>query len=390
MTRPSRIFRRLSITPDEWLGLKIQMLLVFGISTLSNIGYYGQREWRRVADEHHLQTLLRGWDGLAWYVWLLAAPALFLLVRRLPLKPGRIGRNLVWLTVGCSGVYAIVANLRYLVRLFSGFRWSPDLSQQSDWATYVHTTLYLLPMDFITLTGFVATALAVNYYLRFRQRAAEALQLEVQTAQLQSDLARAELAALRGQLHPHFLFNSFNAVAMLVRQRRNEAAVDVIARLSELLRLAMSRTGAQAIKLKDEVEFIRRYLDIEQVRFGDKLRVEIDLSPEVEAAAVPNLILQPLVENAIKHGVSQAVEPARVSVAARRRGERLAIEILNDGPAEPAPSRPGGIGLANTRARLQRFYRDDFSLELVPLAEGGMRVLLDLPWRRTPSKDSPP
>lgn len=387
MVRPAH-FLSLRPTRQEWQGLKIQMLAIFVVSTLLNIGYYGQREWRRVADEHHLQTLLRGWDGFAWYVWLAAAPALFLLVRRSPLVPGQVARSARRLALGSCVLYLFVTNLRYAIRIFSGFRWTPEISTQSDWATYVHTTVYLLPMDFFTLVGFIAVSLAVDYYLRYRQRAEEALRLEVQTAQLQSDLARAELTALRGQLHPHFLFNSFNAVAMLVRQRRNDAAVDVISQLSGLLRLAIDRTGVQEVRLGEEIDFIRRYLEIEQVRFGEKLRVGFEIGADAIEALVPNLVLQPLVENAVKHGVSRSVDPARVQISATCSEGRLRIEVFNDGPSEPVQSlgRSRGIGLKNTRARLERLFGEDYRLELLPGEAGGMRVCLDLPLRRAPSE----
>ena len=268
----------------------------------------------------------------------------------------------------------------------SGFRWAPEIDLQSDWTTYVHTTVYLLPIDLFTLLGFGAVSLAVDYYLRYRQRAEEALRLQLQTAQLQSDLARSELAALRGQLHPHFLFNSFNAVAMLVRQRRNEAAVDVISRLSGLLRRAIDRTGVQEVRLGEEIDFIRRYLEIEQVRFGERLQVEIRVEPPTLEGAVPTLILQPLVENAVKHGVARSTDPARVQITAAKRSGRLRIEIFNDGPSETGrlATHSQGIGLGNTRARLDRLFGPDYRLELHPAEGGGMLVCLELPWRPEP------
>jgi len=206
------------------------------------------------------------------------------------------------------------------------------------------------------------------------------------TAQLESDLARAELTVLRGQLHPHFLFNSFNAVASLVRQRRNESAVEIIAQLSALLRLAIERTGRQELPLEEEIDFIRRYLEIEQVRFGEKLRLDFSLDPAALDASVPNLVLQPLVENAIKHGISRRTRPGTVRLAARRVDGRLQLEIVDDGPdgspvERDAEGQRAGIGLSNTRARLEKIYGSDFQLEMTPRPEGGMRVFLDLPWR---------
>ena len=251
--------------------------------------------------------------------------------------------------------------------------------------------LFLMPMEFLTYCGFFAASFGIVYHFKYRQRGEEALQLQLRTAQLESDLARAELTVLRGQLHPHFLFNSFNAVASLVRQKRNDAAVEIIAQLSALLRLAIERTGRQELPLDEEVDFIRRYLEIEQVRFGEKLRLDFSLDPATLDAAVPNLVLQPLVENAIKHGISRRTRPGTVRLAARRVEGRLQLEVVDDGPdgssveRESGGNRQGGIGLTNTRARLENIYGTDYHLEMTPRPEGGMRVFLDLPWRLMPS-----
>ena len=256
-----------------------------------------------------------------------------------------------------------------------------------DWSHYTVSTLLLLPVDLLTYCGFFAASFAIVYHFKYRQRGEEALQLQLRTAQLESDLARAELTVLRGQLHPHFLFNSFNAVASLVRQKRNDAAVEIIAQLSALLRLAIERTGRQELPLDEEIDFIRRYLEIEQVRFGEKLRLDFALDPAALDAAVPNLVLQPLVENAIKHGISRRTRPGTLRLAARRLDSRLQLEIVDDGPGgssldrETGDGRPGGIGLSNTRARLEKIYGSDYHLEMIPRPEGGMRVCLDLPWR---------
>ncbi|HEX7631441.1 MAG TPA: histidine kinase, partial [Lacunisphaera sp.] len=245
----------------------------------------------------------------------------------------------------------------------------------------------VLPLDLLTFSGFFAVSFAVDAYYKRQRDFQQAMQLQVRAAELQSDLARAELAALRGQLHPHFLFNSFNALATLVRQQKNDAAVEIIAQLSALLRLAIDRGGLKEIPLEQEIDFIRRYLDIEQVRFGDKLRVSFALEPAAMVASVANIVLQPLVENAIKHGISLRTTPGAVRVSARREGNRLRIEIANDGPEDqrevrPAASRKPGIGLANARAQLDKIYGGDYRLELATQPSGITLVTLDLPWRR--------
>jgi len=184
----------------------------------------------------------------------------------------------------------VVAHVRYFLRGLPDLIWDEHHTWLPDIDSYTYNTFAMLPLDFLTYSGFFAVSFSVDYYFKHRQRTEEALQLQLRTAQLQSDLARAELAALRGQLHPHFLFNSFNALATLVRQQKNEAAVEIIAQLSALLRLAIDRSGLQEIPLHQEIDFIQRYLDIEHVRFGDKLRnhplLRKPFKPETLAEAV--------------------------------------------------------------------------------------------------------
>ena len=375
-------------TPEERRVYRVQLLLLFILSTLLELGFPGTREWRRVAEEEQMHTIIRGWDGLSWFTWLAAAPFMLLLIRRFPLMRGWRARDLVPLAIGCVVIYLAVTHVRYALRIFSdslgdGAFWS----RLTDFDTYTYNTFAMLPLDLLTFSGFFAVSFAVDGYYKGQRDAQQAMQYQVRAAELQSNLARAELAALRGQLHPHFLFNSFNALATLVRQHKNEAAVEIIAQLSALLRLAIDRGGLKEIPLEQEIDFIRRYLDIEQMRFGDKLRVAFVLEPAAMVASVANIVLQPLVENAIKHGISLRTTPGTVRVSAGRSGDRLRIEIANDGPEDrtevrPAGSRKPGIGLANARAQLDKIYGTDYRLELATQPSGITLVTLDLPWRR--------
>ena len=380
-----------SLSPTEKRAeLKVLILLFLAACILLSVGYYGQRELRVRMDREHVQLLLLGWDGFAWFVWLLAAPAMLILIRRFPLQRGRIRQGLPGLLLGSGAIYLAVSNLRFLLRILPNLWLPAAVDLPVDWSHYAASMLYLMPMDFLTYCGFFSASFGLVYHFKDRRRGDEVLQHQLRTAQLESDLARAELSALRGQLHPHFIFNSFNAVASLVRQKRNDSAVEVIAQLSALLRLALERTGRQELPLGEEIDFIRRYLEIEQVRFGEKLRLDFSLDPAALDVVVPNLVLQPLVENAIKHGISRRIRPGAVRLAARRVEGRLQLEIVDDGPdgspveREAGEQRTGGIGLANTRARLDNIYGSDYRLELTPRPEGGMRVLLDLPWRLMP------
>lgn len=385
-----RLFSRTVIgrlSPEERTVLKWQLLVVFVINAMLTAGFFGQREWRRIAEANNDPLIMHAWDGLPWFVWLMVAPLMLILIRRFPLVRGQLMRSLAGLAVGSVLLYLLVANLRFGLRILPDLWLRPSAQLPIDWVTYLNVMLVLLPLDFLTYCGFFAISLAIVYYFQFRQRVEETRQLQLHAARLQSDLARAELAALRGQLHPHFLFNSFNAVAALVRQKNNDAAVEIIAQLSTLLRLAIERTGLQEVPLEEEIDFICRYLEIERVRFGDKLQTELIIEEEARDAVVPNLLLQPLVENAIKHGISLRTRPGVVRLAAHRRADRLFVEIANDGPdlsvIRPTVSPPAkpGIGLANTRARLEKAFNSDYHLEITERGEGGVVVRIDLPWR---------
>jgi two-component system LytT family sensor kinase len=369
----------------------VQLLLLLVISTVLNIGFPNSREWVRIAEETQMSTIIRHWDGLAWYAWLVAAPVMLWLIRRYPLSRGRFAVNLGRIFVVSVLLYLVVAHLRYFLRLL------PDLWRGSDPSpflklhSYAYNTFGMLPLDFLIGCSFYAVSLSVNYYYQQRRQAREAIQLQLRAMQLQSDLARAELAALRGQLHPHFLFNSFNALATLVRQHKNDTAIEIIVKLSALLRMAIERSSLQKIRLEKEIEFIRQYLEIEHLRFGDKLKVEFDLEPSSLNALVPNIVLQPVVENAIKHGISLRTTPGLVRIASTVRTDRLCILVTDDGPDGPPPSHVAatagrkGIGLANARAQLDRLYGPAYRLELIKQPGGGTSVILELPLQWVPS-----
>ena len=373
-------------------ALKIQVTVTFVIITLLNAGYYWQRELRLLAIREHVQNVITLWDGFEWYTWIIAVPAALLLIRRFPLARSRLGRSLPGLLLGSFGIYLVVANARYLLRMVPNI-WLPDpLDLPWDWTVYLRTQLTLAPIDFLTYGVIFASSFAVDYYVRYRQRTREAHLLELRATQLQSELAKAQLSFLRGQLQPHFLFNAFNAIATLVRQRRNEVAVEMIAQLSALLRLTMEDTSLAEVPLERELEFVLHYLAVERIRFGDKLVVVVEAPPEVQAALVPKLLLQPLAGNAVKHAISRRTTPGTVRISARRRDGRLLIEVADDGPGAapgPPPAIRTGVGLANTRARLAAAYRDDFRMELRPRPEGGMLAHLDLPWRVAPAAAEP-
>ena len=199
---------------------------------------------------------------------------------------------------------------------------------------------------------------------------------------------RARLRALRYQLNPHFLFNTLNAVSTLIVERQNRDAERMVARLSDFLRLTLECDDAPEVPLADELDFARRYLDIEQIRFGDRLVVREDVEPATLSAHVPPLLLQPLVENAVHHGIMPREEGGTLLIEARRVGERLLLRVVDDGPGPSGQNdTDGGVGLSNTKARLQSLYGQDHCFVLQRADGGGCAVRVELPFHTHPAAD---
>jgi two-component sensor histidine kinase len=199
--------------------------------------------------------------------------------------------------------------------------------------------------------------------------------------QLEARLARAQLQSLRLQLHPHFLFNTLNTINALIGTDRH-AAERVVSGLSELLRMSLSSASEQEVTLARELELLAHYIEIQQIRFQDRLTVSFRIDPDARYALVPNLVLQPLVENAIRHGIAPRAAPGHVTVSAERRGGRLALSVVDDGVGEdPRAEHRDGVGLGNTRARLLSLYGADHRFEARGAASGGFGVHIEIPYR---------
>jgi len=214
---------------------------------------------------------------------------------------------------------------------------------------------------------------ALHYYRGLREG-------EARAGQLSAQLAQAQLQALKMQIHPHFLFNTLNSIAALLH-KDVEAADKMIARLGDFLRLTLRRSDIQTVDLGQELEFLNCYLDIEHIRFQDRLTVDIQVEPDALDVMVPNLILQPIVENAVRHGIARQTVPGRITIRALKKNNRLIVQVEDNGPGlkikENADS--SGIGLNNTRARLQQFYGADFDFNIVNAKTSGVIVTLEIP-----------
>ncbi len=226
-------------------------------------------------------------------------------------------------------------------------------------------------LGIIAYKAMVTTDYLLGFYEGYRAE-------QDRTASLEAQLAQAELRALKMQLQPHFLFNALNSISSLVLQDQR-AAVDMITYLGDFLRLTIDNDGAQEVDLARELEFLRCYLEIEQVRFRDRLRVNFAIEPETRQARVPNLILQPIIENAIKHGIAPRAAAGQIEISARRLNGHLQIRVSDNGPGLDLTSN-SGLGLSNTRERLRQLYRDDFRLLLASGEGGGTVVTLELPF----------
>jgi two-component system, LytTR family, sensor kinase len=252
-------------------------------------------------------------------------------------------------------------------------------------SSFVHTLLFLLVIGFhqayLTYWGLLGIQYGFGWYRRYEERKQEALRLELRSSQLESQLVRAHLSALKMQIQPHFLFNTLNAIVVLVRQQKGREAEEMLSRLSDLLRCVLDDVDAHEVPLRRELEYLQLYLSIEQVRFQDRLQVEIASDPGVLEAAVPHMILQPLVENAIRHGVCRSSSAGRIRIGACRVSGRLELKIQDDGPGLAAANsgQTCGIGLANTRARLSQLYGDMARLCVENEEHGGVAATVTLP-----------
>jgi two-component system LytT family sensor kinase len=219
----------------------------------------------------------------------------------------------------------------------------------------------------------LAAGFAREFFLRDQRR-------QRQAAHLQAQLAEARLDALRMQINPHFLFNTLHAVSALV-ERDPGGVRRMIARLSELLRHTIESHATDEVPLRDELAFLRRYIEIMEIRFQGRLRVDRNIADDTQDALVPNLILQPIVENALEHGVNRVAGEGQIEIAARRDGDRLVLTVRDNGPGLDVQN-AAGVGLANTRARLEQLYGDRASLELKDAEGGGVLAQITLPYRQ--------
>ena len=320
------------------------------------------------------------WQLLGWSPWVGLTPLVLLLARHFPFARAPWRRALPVHLVACTlAAAAHLAFFTYVTIRLAPF--GPDPHPRPFWEMFLGRATSQFHIDLLTYCAILGVSYAMSYYGRFREREARAAQLEAQ-------LTQAQLQALKMQLHPHFLFNTLNGIAGLVRDNRNKAAVEMLAGLSDLLRYTLENAGRQEVPLGEELDFLELYLNIQQMRFPDRLNVEMHVAPETLRALVPNLILQPLVENAVRHGVAPRTARGTVGVRAARAAGFLKLEVYDDGPGlRRGNGRAEGIGLANTRARLAQLYGADHSFSVTNRAEGGTTAALTIPFNLAAESD---
>jgi LytS/YehU family sensor histidine kinase len=303
-------------------------------------------------------------------VWAVLTLGVLAMARAFPLERGRMPRSVAMHVLAAFGFHLIATGLAQGLYEWQGLMSGSPLRGS---ALYRALVVGRLNNDLMAYASVLGLSQAVAYYRRSRER-------ELRASQLEARVAEAQLQALRMQLHPHFLFNTLHAISALMH-RDVEAADRMVSKLSDLLRVALDNAGEQEVSLRRELDFLEGYLEIQRARFGDRLGVSVSVDPEVLDARVPNLILQPLVENAIRHGVSARAAGGRIAVAARREGARLRLEVRDDGPGLTAGTFREGLGLANTRARLVQLYGQGQHLSLANQPGGGLRVEVEVPLR---------
>jgi len=349
--------------PRRWF----KWLLWFGFWTLIGLSF---------AFQFHISSAKAGLEvtwkqavGYAlgdWYVFAALSIPVVWLARRFDFESGHRRRSLA---VHLPG--SLLFSLAYMVLRAGIGRWQSEASFAEAFQPLLVKTWHF---NLLIYWVIVAVSFAFNYYRKYRER-------ELRAVELEKRLAQAKLQALQMQLNPHFLFNTLHSISSLMHQD-TEAADRMIVRLSDLLRAALESSDTQEVTLREELDILERYLGIEQIRFGNRLTVKMDIAPGTLDARVPNFILQPLVENAICHGIEPHAKPGRIELRARCAAGVLTLEVCDNGaglrPDEPAEE---GVGLSNTRARLRTRYGEAHGFELRTAPGGGLLVRLSIPFR---------
>jgi two-component sensor histidine kinase len=317
------------------------------------------------------------WGILIWLAWAPLTPFMIRLARRYSLVGGAWMSSLLahvpaFLLLSIIHSAAATA-ITLIIRPFDDMGESP----KDFWPRFLSRVQGSFGSDLLVYGGVIGICYALDYYRKYRER-------EVHATRLEAQLAQAQLDALRMQLHPHFLFNTLNNIVGLVRDNKNNAAVNMLVGLSDLLRHTLEHSNRQEVELREELNFIKLYLSIQEMRFSDRLEIEFNIDPATMKAMVPNLILQPLTENALRHGISRRADSGLVGITSAAENGHLRLTVYDNGAGLPDNwqlNGSAGIGLANTAARLQQLYDDDHQFDIRNRDGGGVEVVIVMPFR---------
>ena len=319
--------------------------------------------------------LIFGTELASWLPWVLTTPLVIGLARRYDIIRAATLQTAA-VHVAAFAVISLVAEAWFALLQVLFNPW--DFPQQPTFATTWRTSLLFQVLTYLIVYVLILT---VTYVMDARERMARQM---TETARLSEELSKSQLAALRQQIEPHFMFNTLHSITGLVRDYKNEAAVSMIVGLSEFLRRALEDSHRSQVTLAEEVEYLQRYLDIQRIRLGERLQVSVDIAPDLLRAQVPNLLLQPLVENAIKHGIGKRAAGGKVRVAGSRRDGKLCLSVYNDGPdcSTDVQATPG-VGMRNLRSRLQILHGNESDLRLTHTDTNGVEVVVCLPLKES-------
>ena len=364
MRNPKINYRRAALL---FVGWTLASVIFAGISYAAAIGENNK--------EFGFVSALR-LNLVQFYLWAILAPFVFRFTRRFPIefRPLNVRNLLLYFPALIS--FAGIHQVLHLAVLWSiSPRWRQRYPALMDcYRAYFAFGFYI---DLIIALLIVIAMHALLYYQNFRAS-------ELAQSSLKTQLAQAQLKSLKMQLHPHFLFNTLHSISSLVLEDPPKAN-SMIARLGDFLRLTLENSEQQLVTLKEETEFLRCYLDIEQVRFGDRLTISFELEPQTLSAQVPHLILQPVVENAVQHAIAPRATRGHINIEAKRLNSLLRVVVSDNGPGITSnaisPTKKC-VGLTNVRNRLQQVYGPDFRFELTNGKNGGLTVVMEIPFHR--------
>jgi len=322
------------------------------------------------------------WQLAVWLGWALLAPVALWLHSKWPLQRSALIKAL---TVHLSAIVVLCvlhSTIIYLTRL-AIMPVSEPIEGSQIVAMLTVWSVRDLPFCALFYGLILGISSAFDYYQRFRER-------QLRTSQLEAQLAQAQLQMLKMQLHPHFLFNTLNGITGLVRDNDNAGAVQMLVGLSDLLRQTLDNAGKQEVPLSEELEWLSLYLKLQKLRFSDRLGISIHADPDTLDALVPNMIMQPVIENAIRHGLAPRAKQGNLSLDVRRVNQRIELRVSDDGVGLPTGWRLStgkGLGLLNTEERLRQLYGDAFVLEVRDRISGGVETLITLPYRSERNDD---